>query len=56
MDIDFPIFDGLPDVSNVEIVGKMTVVCMEPALNFFALLGSEKTGAASQSVLFVTRP
>ena len=45
VNVDLPVFNGLPDVFNVEFVGQMAVVFAEPSLYLFALLRREKSGA-----------
>lgn len=50
MDVYFPVFDGLPDIFDVEIIGKMTRVGLQSALNFITFLGCEKSCSVEELV------
>jgi hypothetical protein len=42
MDVDFPVFNGLPYISHVEGIGHGAMVCGEAALDFVAFFGGEE--------------
>ena len=44
VDINLPVFDGLPDILRVEVVGEMAGVGLEATFYFFALFWGEKCG------------